>query len=306
MPELKKVKNPTQAASRLCSVVRLLNQMWNRSGSVKPDLISDFEAAQAWIWIPNLYRCVEQMFKLMIQEKSENSEYLRTHHLGSLFQSLSEHHRDSLRTCFASFLEVYSQITVSTLDEFITLVDRGENGRSGYVSWRYFPLEGFPQQQNEIPIQSVEAMFEIARMCSDILRTEVILKGDPKPLKTLPRQINERLHDAIIVAINHICIPQKDVQEMLMLQPYETFLAIIQSVMSLVQNSLLYLLEYLRADDQSHTMYEENNRLAPLIDTLPNQDRLLINHIAKSLTADRHIFARHFSNVQSGVSELVI
>lgn len=304
MPELKKVKNPTQAASRLCSVVRLLNQMWNRSGSVKPDLISDYEAVQAWIWIPNLYQCVEQMFKLMIQEKSENSEYLRTHHLGSLFQSLSDHHRDSLRTCFASFLEVYSQITVSTLDEFLTLVDRGENGRSGYVSWRYFPLEGFPQEQNQIPIQSVEAMFEIARMCSEILQIEVILRRDPRPLKTLSRQIDERLHDAVSSAINHICIPQKDVQEKLKSQARETFDAIEQSVRSLVQYSLRYLLLYLRDDDQSHTMYEENNRLAPLLATMSDQDRLLISHIAKSLAADRHIFVRHFSNLLSSVSEL--
>lgn len=304
MPELKKVKNPTQAASRLCSVVRLLNQMWNRSGSVKPDLISDYEAVQAWIWIPNLYQCVEQMFKLMIQEKSENSEYLRTHHLGSLFQSLSDHHRDSLRTCFASFLEIYSQITVSTLDEFLTLVDRGENGRSGYVSWRYFPLEGFPQHQNQIPVQSVEAMFEIARMCSEILRTEVIHKEDPRPLTTLSCQIERKLHDAIILAMNHICIPQKDVQEKLNSQASETFDAIEQSVRSLVQYNLLYLLLYLRDDDQSHTMYEENDRLAPLLATMSDQNRLLISHIAKSLAADRHIFVRHFSNLLSSVSEL--
>ena len=297
MPELKKVKNPTQAASRLCSVVRLLNQMWNRSGSVKPDLISDYEAVQAWIWIPNLYQCVEQMFKLMIQEKSENSRYPSTHHLEHLFQSLSDHHRDSLRTCFASFLEIYTQIDVPTLDEFLRLVDKGGNSGSGYVSWRYFPLEGFPQQQNQIPIQSVEAMFEIARMCSEILRTEVILKRDPRPLKTLSRQIDERLHDAVSLAIYHICIPQKDVQEKLKLQPHETFVAIIQSVRSLVQNRLHYLLEYLRDDDQSHTIYEENNRLAPLLATMSDQDRLLISHIAKSLAADRHIFVRHFSNL---------
>ena len=304
MPELKKVEDPTQAARRLCSVVQLLNQTWNRSGSVKPDLVSDYEGVQAWIWIPNLYQCVEQMFKLMIQEKSENSKYPSTHHLERLFQLLSDHQRDSLRTCFESFLKIYTQIDVSTLDEFLRLVDKRGNSGSGYVSWRYFPLEGFPQHQNQIPVQSVEAMFEIARMCSEVLRTEVIHKEAPRHLMTLSCQIERKLYDAIILAIHHICTPQKDVQEKLNSQFRETFTAIIQSVRSLVQNSLHYLLEYLR-DGQSHTMYEENNRLAPLLATMSDQDRLLINHIARSLATDRHIFVRYFSNILTGVSEFV-
>ena len=304
MSKMKRVEDPFHSAIRLCSAVDLLKHNWNQSKGIQPDIIRDYEGVQAWIWIPNLYECVEQMFKLMIQTTSESNEYPLGHRLRDLFKSLSNDHRDSLSNCFASFLKTHPQIDVSTLDEFLNLVDSGKNGESGYVSWRYFLLEGLPQNQEEVPTQSVDAMLEIALMCSIILRREVILKKPSGRLETLQVRMGKKLYNAVRSAANRYTAQENVQRELLSSgKSLEIFIDIDQSLWTLVRENLQYFLTYL-CNDQFQVKDDQAIYLAPLLWHLPEKDRMWINHIAKSLETDRQSFIQYFSGILNGSYKL--
>lgn len=309
MPTMSESESTIAPANRLSSALDLLERTWNQSNGIQPDLAKDYEGIQAWCWIPNLYQCVEQMFKLMIGRNSKDGKYPKGHHLYSLFQSLSDDHQHNLRNCFKNFLLIHREIDVPTLDDFLEQIDLGKNNEPGYVSWRYFLLEGFPQERNQIPVQSVDAMFEIARMCSEIIQREFVRKETPSPLKPLQARLGTKLYHAVTGATrrNEPYLSQEEI-EYKERTTGESFSQIMvdleQYLWNVLRDNLRYILISLQ-DDLFLTQEQKRDYLQRIANHLPEKDRAWLNRVIKALSEDRHDFIKYFSAAINGSGRIV-
>lgn len=204
-----KVQDERRAAIRLCSATECLSKLWHSSEGVQDDIFQDNVGVQAWIWLPNLYQIIEQMFKVMLQ--ISKGCYPRGHRLRPLYNALPQRHKTALEIAFRSFHQLHSHIEVETIAAFLDFVDRGrskskkknpDSSEPGYVAWRYFLLEGFSDKQSEIPVNSVDAMVEIAETCNSILRDEVILGRSGIRI----RPIRYRLRDELYCAVHSVVV----------------------------------------------------------------------------------------------------
>lgn len=309
MPTINESESVIAPANRLSSALDLLEKTWNQSNGIQPDLAKDYEGIQAWCWIPNLYQCVEQMFKLMIGKNSKDGKYPQGHRLYGLFQLLSDDHQSNLRSCFRHFLLIHGEIDVSTLDEFLKQIDLGKNNEPGYVSWRYFLLEGFPQERSRIPVQSVDAMFEIARMCSEIIQREFVRQEAPRRLEPLQARLGIKLYHAVTGATrrNEPYLSQEEIEHKERTTG-ESFSQIMvdleQYLWNVLRDNLRYILMSLQ-DDQLLTQEQKWDYLQRIANHLPEKDRAWLNRVIKALSEDRHDFIRYFSAAINGSGRIV-
>lgn len=313
MPTINESEGTIAPANRLCSALDLLEITWHQSNGIQPDLVREYEGIQAWCWIPNLYQCIEQMFKLMIGKSSKNGNYPGGHLLYDLFQLLSNDHQSNLRNCFESFLLIHEEIDVNDLDVFLKQIDLGKKNEPGYVSWRYFLLEGFPQDRNLIAVQSVDAMFEIARMCSEIIQREFILQQAPRPLEPLQARMGRKLYEAFAGATHREDPPylsQEDIENE-KLKTGRSFSQITvdveQYLWDVLRKNMGYILMNLRDDlggifptEQDRTIYFQT-----LLNHLSERDRIWIGRVVRSLKKDKQDFVKYFSSILTGEVKIV-
>lgn len=309
MPAMNESESTIAPANRLSSALDLLERTWHQSNGIQSDLAKDYEGIQAWCWIPNLYQCVEQMFKLMIGKNPENGKYTRGHLLHNLFQLLSDDHQNNLRTCFRYFLQIHREIDVPTLDAFLEQIDLGKNNEPGYVSWRYFLLEGFPQDRNQIPVQSVDAMFELARMCSEIIQREFVRQEAPRALEPLQARLGTKLYHAVTGATrrNEPYLSQEEI-EYKERETGKSFSQIMvdleQYLWNILRDNLRYILISLQ-DDLFLTQEQKRDYLQRVGHRLLEKDRDWLDRVIKTLAEDKHDFTKYFSAVVNGSGKIV-
>lgn len=309
MPTMNESESTIAPANRLSSALDLLERTWHQSNGIQPDLAKDYEGIQAWFWIPNLYQCVEQMFKLMIGKNPENGKYPRGHLLHDLFQLLSDDHQNNLRTCFRYFLQIHPEIDIPTLDAFLEQIDLGKNKEPGYVSWRYFLLEGFPQDRNQIPVQSVDAMFELARMCSEIIQREFVRQEAPHALKPLQARLGTKLYHAVTGATrrNEPYISQEEIEnkERTTGKSFSQIMVDLeQNLWNILRNNLRYILISLQ-DDLFLTQEQKRDYLQRVGHRLSEKDRDWLDRVIKTLAEDKHDFIKYFSAAVNGSGKIV-
>ena len=191
------------SAFRLCAAIEMIEDSWNRSDGIRPDLDPEYEGIQAWLWVPNLYQLIEQSFKLLLQHKNQNASNI--HRLSDLYASLESNYRTMLDSSYCGYRELYNYLPDETLKSFLEQADRGKRRETkrpedGYTTWRYMLLEGFPSTENEIPKIHIGAMLETSIAARDIIQRDIILEGECNPI--MP--INLRIQSSLLEEFNSI------------------------------------------------------------------------------------------------------
>lgn len=178
-------------ARRIAHAVARLSGLYNMSGGVVPELAREFEAIQLWLWVPSLYSAIEQGMKLLIRSRQRAPG--RNHRLQELYDRLHPTDREYLEEAYTSYAELNGRLPYSTVRCFLDRLDVGprRDGRNqdGHTTWRYYLLEGWPQDETEQPRVSLGAMLEIAGVIGHILDQFAIWPED-----VVYPTVSERLH----------------------------------------------------------------------------------------------------------------
>ena len=185
--------NISRSAIRLETAIGIILDHWKASEGIQPVDIPEYKGLQAWFWIPNLYQVIEQTFKLLITV--DNGSFKKLHSLSDLYDKLSKKFQDLFDNSYASYHDVHDYLPDRNLKSFLRRADRGPNRQTGYTTWKYMPLEGFPSNQHEAPIMHIGTMIEIASVAGSILRREIILAESSSSVSTIQGRMIRSLLD---------------------------------------------------------------------------------------------------------------
>ncbi|MCY3735736.1 MAG: hypothetical protein OXG13_05005 [Gemmatimonadaceae bacterium] len=198
-------KDYSPAAYRIGDALNLLEEAYNRSGGVVPDLAPDYEAVQQWLWVPSLYSAIEQGLKWLVRYGGKKPD--RTHRLSDLYDEVSCDYKRHLDGAYMGYIELHEGMSgCPTLGLFLDRLDVGvrsetEQDQDGYTTWRYLLLEGFPRTKDKQPRVSIGAMLEIGRAIRHILFQFILSAGERakwQPGQIAPFQtLIPRLHEAL-------------------------------------------------------------------------------------------------------------
>ena len=195
-------------AARTSEAIEMLSSMYNKSGGINPDCVSDYEGIQLWIWVPSSYSAIEQGLKLFIHARSGDPGW--GHRLSDLYDDLHDEHREILDKAYGSYVQLHSYIPIQDLKSFLDLLDvgppkkKGKGDQDGYTTWRYFLIDGFPKKEENQPRVSIGAMLEVAWAIRYILEKEIILEQDEiDPPNIIPR-LYEVLHNKMFDMANQL------------------------------------------------------------------------------------------------------
>ena len=167
-------------AVRIAKATELIARSYNSTGGVKRDMVAEYEAIQAWIWVPSLYSLIEQGMKLLTQ--SYGTTHGGGHRLTKAFFNLNKNHGGHLTSAYKAYVNLHDYIPIATIEEFLEQIDSGsyvkKKYQDGYTAWRYVLLDGFPAETSDQPKTSIGAMLEIATAIRYILEDEFI-RGEP-------------------------------------------------------------------------------------------------------------------------------
>lgn len=183
----------TNSAFRLCAAIDMIEDSWNRSDGIQPDLDREYEGIQAWLWVPNLYQLIEQSFKLLLQHRNRGPN--RKHRLSDLYRRLDCDYRTMLSNAYDGYRELYRYLPDGDLELFLERADRGKRREAGYTTWRYMLLEGFPSQENETPTVHIGAMLEISISAREIMQREIIFNKESNHIIPIIMRIRRSLFD---------------------------------------------------------------------------------------------------------------
>ena len=251
-------RDHSPAAYRICDAVDLLEEAYNRSGGVVPDLAPDYEAVQQWLWVPSLYSAIEQGLKWLILYDGKKPENI--HRLSSLYDEVSLVSKRYLDDAYRGYVELHDGMPYSTLKPFLDRLDvgaRSESGRDqdGYTTWRYLLLEGFPKSKAKQPRVSIGAMLEVGRAIRHMLIQYILAAGEPR--KFQPGQaaafqpLVPRLHEALDGEMREIAdrYCQRPEIEGAVKRDSETwrhhFQASYSATLSLINRNVIFLIEAL-------------------------------------------------------------
>ena len=185
------------AVDRLWDAHRLTEDLWDHAPDIEPDLVSVYEAIQAWPWIPTCYSLIEQAFKLIwgtrkgIELDEIRKELVKkikkpsqAHDLNILFKNLDLGDQESINTAYESYQDLHNYIPILNANEFLEKIG------DGYTNWRYLLLEG----TKGIPITHVGAMLEVAKSSVSILRDEYFTRHG---FVTVDRRVQRDIENAI-------------------------------------------------------------------------------------------------------------
>ena len=137
---------------------------------VKPDMIPDHEAAQAWGYVVAGYFLVEASFKALLHVRRK--EVPRKHSLTLLFDLFESDDKEMLLKYYDDYRATIEGRTFpfKTLEDFLTNLDGDGNkrgsGRGSFV-WRYYLIE--EQRSCKMPVVSVEFLHEIVFGCVRVI-----------------------------------------------------------------------------------------------------------------------------------------
>ena len=192
-----------ESAFRLCEAIHMIEVNWNRSDGIQPDLDPEYEAIQAWLWIPSLYQLIEQSFKLLLRHRNHNSG--RIHHLSKLYRRLDCDHQSMLSDAYGSYCDLHNYLPYEDLISFLQRADRGKNGETGYTTWRYLLIDGFPPQEDEIPKIHIGAMLEISIAASQIMEIEIIMGKKVSGIASVNLRLQTSLNNAFLSIAREYC-----------------------------------------------------------------------------------------------------
>ena len=198
-------------AVRIAKATELIARSYNSTGGVKRDMIAEYEAIQAWIWIPSLYSVIEQGMKLLTQ--SYGTKHSRGHRLTRAFSNLNKNHGGHLANAYKAYVNLHDYIPIPTIEEFLRKLDSGQYVKNkyqdGYTAWRYVLLDGFPTKRSEQPKTSIGAMIEISRAIRYILEDEFIRGGSLAKPANVTVRLWSALHNKFIrIAQGHCLNPE--------------------------------------------------------------------------------------------------
>ena len=188
-----------RAFHRLSTGLEQTANRWDKSPDIQPDLIAEYEALQAWVWIPNCYSLIEQSFKLIwmirknipvgevikeLKKLLRNGWQQKAHDLTVLFGLLTSDDKRRIENAYRAYQDLHDYIPILTAKEFLA-----ETGK-GYGSWRYLLLQG----TGDLPKTHIGAMLEIARACVTILENELFNRNDSH---TVDERIKWALNQAV-------------------------------------------------------------------------------------------------------------
>ncbi len=146
-----------------------LKKEWQKWAAipVKPDMVPEYEEAQAWGYVVAGYSLIEQGLKAVLHMRGANPP--KMHALFCLFKELSEEDKDVLRAYFDDFRQSFPGIgyfPLKTLDAFLENLDGTKNDRGHYAGsfdWRYYPIE--EGSGAAMPLVNINVMHEIVYGC---------------------------------------------------------------------------------------------------------------------------------------------
>ncbi len=164
---------------------------------VRPDMIPDYETAQAWGYVVAAYSLVEQGFKALLHLREEDVP--RTHELSAkLFGQLAEGDRADLRKYYDDYRALRADeeddTLFGTLDAFLDNLDGAQNSRGdriGSLDWRYLATE--QSQGEQLPRVSINYLHEIIRGCIWILQRETGDGSMPPTFTLSQRERQDRM-----------------------------------------------------------------------------------------------------------------
>ena len=122
-----------EPAARTTEAIGFLEQVYNKSGGVFPDKLSEYEGIQAWIWVPSAYSAIEQGMKLFI--KSHKGNQIWGHRLSELYEKLCDKHRRLLDYAYEKYVELHSYIPHRNLKPFLDQLDVGSRSDGKKTRW---------------------------------------------------------------------------------------------------------------------------------------------------------------------------
>ena len=198
------------AVHRVSTGLDLTSNLWDKSPDIKSDLVADYEALQAWGWVPTCYSLIEQAFKLLwgtredVPVKKVKEELRKTlgkwkeaYNLTILFGMLTPDDQKGIDIAYRAYRKLHDYIPIPTVKEFLKEIG------TGYVGWRYILMDG----TEGIPSTHIGAMLEIARACVRILKIKH-LGGNGFP--TVEVRTKKALHDAVVREVNDYADNQKE------------------------------------------------------------------------------------------------
>ncbi len=191
--------------ARVIEAVRMTNERWNQSPDIQRDLIAEYEALQAWFWIPSCYSLVEQAIKLLWATRNDipvddvrcelrdrlrlhSKPLSQSHNLSFIFELLPSADQSRIDSAYRAFQRLHHHIPIETANEFL------EQMGDGYTNWRYLLLEG----ASIMPRTDIGAMLEIASACAAILQNEHYTDHG---FFTVDRRVNQELHHAVFEVV---------------------------------------------------------------------------------------------------------
>ena len=179
---------------------RVMQQRNYHEHPVHSDFSAEYEAIAAWATVTCSYSGIEQAMKCLLKmqgtyvEKSQSKGGHKHHDIGKIFQDLASGEQEVLRVSYSIYRSLHDYIPSDTVDCFLDAID------SGYLTWRYFLLEG-NDQSNWPPTTHPGAMLEIWSSLTDILQARVFTNHG---LYTVKNRIDWRLHELRCNAIHEV------------------------------------------------------------------------------------------------------
>lgn len=178
---------------RACDLTRTLVV----KNPVKPDLIPECEAVQAWPLVTALYNGIEQALKMLLLVPS-NTRFCREtlakspygHDLEKLYAELGANDRGHIEQHFQEHLSLHDYLPITTAGDFVAHINNGGR-QGGLVAWRYILIEDI----SEIPSTSLWTMSEIWDALCCRIREQVFDKQDD--CFRLSRRLNSKFNRVI-------------------------------------------------------------------------------------------------------------
>ena len=150
---------------------------------VRPDMMPDYETAQAWGYVITGYFLLEEFFKAIL--------YLRgvpvpsKHSLTMLFDLFEPSDQDVLREYYSDYRATVGGYRANfpflTLGDFLKNLDGDQNRKGteylGSFDWRYYLIEEHKSQS--MPFISIDYLHEVAYGCDQIAHSIFYANFDP-------------------------------------------------------------------------------------------------------------------------------
>ena len=194
---------------RIAHRLILAHEQIHRSFHARPiqqDMFAEVDAIIAWSVVTCSYSGIEQTLKCLLQmqdnyvDKTRQNCGDRHHHIGKLFEKLTDKEKSVLRASFGVYQSLHDYIPKETADDFLYAIDEG------YETWRYFLLDG-SQKDKWPPTTHPGAMLEIWAALCDILRARQFTNHG---LRSVERRIIFRLRELHKDATMQILDPMKE------------------------------------------------------------------------------------------------